>query len=298
MTNNNLNNWYVKFVPLNEYTYSSLINKTVKFSSVYDFNDFNEEGIFVTNSKIGWESGCKKIRTFLSKYLSNKTNISKVAAAALHNSSYTSDYKNHLINELNMGGVEYAIERHYSALIEIITYLEIGILCLSRVDVFKDDAAQLMFAHYANNLKGLALIYKAKNAKILHEVEYKNHIFLDTRNEDDLLNLVQGKEVEEFLFKSPSWSYEKECRIFGKQNIQKAIDHDLTLRGIFYTSKQSVATSESLKEINKKLYKNELFIEELHRSYSEERMFTMCRDEVSSFPSTMEYLEGIINSEA
>lgn len=33
---------YVKFVPYNEKTLAGLINKTVKFSTVYEFNDFNE----------------------------------------------------------------------------------------------------------------------------------------------------------------------------------------------------------------------------------------------------------------
>ena len=42
--------------------------------------------------------------------------------------------------------------------LEHIAYIETGIFCLSGTEVFKDDAAQLMFAHYANNLQGLALV--------------------------------------------------------------------------------------------------------------------------------------------
>ncbi len=34
--------YFVKFVRYNNHTLSNLINKTIKFSTVYEFNDFNE----------------------------------------------------------------------------------------------------------------------------------------------------------------------------------------------------------------------------------------------------------------
>lgn len=37
-----MNRYFVKFVPYNERTITHLVNKTVKFSTVFEFNDLNE----------------------------------------------------------------------------------------------------------------------------------------------------------------------------------------------------------------------------------------------------------------
>lgn len=42
------NRCFVKFVPFNGRTIQTIINKTVKFSTVYEFNDLNEQNVIVS----------------------------------------------------------------------------------------------------------------------------------------------------------------------------------------------------------------------------------------------------------
>lgn len=56
---------------------------------------------------------------------------------------------------------------------ENIAFLAVGILCLSSMEIFDDDSAQLMFAHYADNLNGLALIYHHTGSNTPSPIKYK-----------------------------------------------------------------------------------------------------------------------------
>ena len=61
---------FVKFVPWNERTLSNLINKTIRFSTVFDFNEFNEFRCFSTlevNKKKGFDPIHHEVMNILKK---------------------------------------------------------------------------------------------------------------------------------------------------------------------------------------------------------------------------------------
>ena len=196
-------NWYVKFVPLNKYTYSNLINKTIRFSSIYDFN---EESVFIAKTKVKQKILENPETTkCLKEYLDKKTNILKLIEVSSKSTTFTNHYKKQFIEAIDIKSLEELILGYYDIIIESIAYLETGIFCLSHITTFESDHAQLMFAHYAQNLEGLALIYKYEgDNNNIHEVTYKSEIStFDSRSrKEDFSNLLQGDEKESFLTKS------------------------------------------------------------------------------------------------
>ena len=63
--------FFVKFVPFNQNTISSLINQTIRFSTVYDFNDFNEFNFYCYDNLLKNEN----LHNFICNYYSSKENI-------------------------------------------------------------------------------------------------------------------------------------------------------------------------------------------------------------------------------
>lgn len=284
------NKLYVKFTPFTEYTYANLINKTVRFSTVYDFNDFNEESVFVSARYDEYED----IENYIWDYIKeNGLNLMRSLidhAGHRNHVSHLKYLREVLVKKLIEGNVGY-LRSNLHVIIEVISYLETGILCLSHIDVFKDESAQLMFAHYADNLQGLALVYEAVGDEKIRKVEYENVEMKDSRDEYGLLKLMRGKEFGSFLYKSPKWSYEQEHRVFRKPGIYKAEGSGLDLKGIFYTKRYAPNWVESLQRINENFYDGQLFIEGIDRNYSKDKRFTLIGKPMETWVE--EYLDGI-----
>lgn len=272
-----MNKFFVKFVPYNEYTIQNLINKTIRFSTVLDFNDFNEESIFVGNTI---ES--EKIKCDIQDYLKIPDNYYKFIDGLKRCASFKREYKNESLENFDL-------EKDCNNLgnaIAIIAYLNTGIFCVSDIKVFKNDSAQLMFAHYGNNLKGLALIYEYTEKKA-HKITYKGNILgYEKNSEEGLLELIKGKETESFLNKSKKWRYENEYRLFSKPGIEKASEHNLELKGIFYTARLEDNIISTLKSINGTRYEDKLFITEVYKNSSKRKKFL----EATSGKCPYEYL--------
>jgi len=142
-------------------------------------------------------------------------------------------------------------------------FSSVGIFCLSSWEVFEDDSAQLMFAHYASNNEGLALVYESDDTEKVLPVKYDayNEIRYHYYNRGDykgkeIINWHKGQfnenEMNNFLLKSPKWEYEKEHRLFAKPDMHPAHDFQLRLKEIFYTRK--FKEKDTLAKINSSFY--------------------------------------------
>lgn len=287
--------YFVRFVKFNINILSSIINKTVKFSTVYEFNDFNELGFisgFMGVSENGPEflqNQDKKIISKLNEYLQNPVKRIQLYQNAynsgLYSREYLDDYKRDLCNASNFDINNFV--KLIPFFYENIAFSEVGILCLSDLKIFYDDSAQLMFAHYADNLKGVALIYKHSNPKASpsrvkyypkdfeeSEIRKKNGIFLkrcSSHRQDIILSWMDGdytKDIHTFLVKSDKWSYEKEYRLFDRPGIKPASEVGLELVGIFYTPRFSQDSIKVLNNLNDCHYNGGVFIEEIKPSHS------------------------------
>ncbi|KHE91279.1 MAG: DUF2971 domain-containing protein [Candidatus Scalindua rubra] len=294
---------FVKFVQFNDRTIQMIINQTVKFSTVYEFNDLNEQNVIVgfpskshtfIDKLKNYFSDANKRENVISKIkesvLCNDENIPKCGEVRQYCQTIAS-----LLRNPTWDGFE---KIYWSTIVEHISYIETGIFCLSGADVFKDDAAQLMFAHYANNLRGLALVYtRDVNTKLPTTIEYKGRQVV-CMEENDYVELIKGKCFDFFCCKSKNWKYENEYRFFSTPGLQTASSIGLTLKGLFYTDRfDSEAEAPKLKllrSINEKYYENPLFIERLIRSYQEEK-FLVYKQENSKPKKydVLEYLEQL-----
>jgi hypothetical protein len=245
----------VKFVPYNENTLSTIINKTIRFSTVYEFNDFNEFAYYGTDcnghEKTFWE-------IFEEKFNDNdfRCRLLKNASEAGHyNAEYINNFKNRLSTHIKDNST-LSLKEDYPFIIENTLYSSIGIFCVSSLDVFCDDSAQLMFAHYGGRLKGLALIYEINRS--LGRVEYDK----DRVSGGCPFIWLKGdySDMQNFLKKSKKWEYEKEWRIFNTPGNQKAEDYEITLRAILYTVRFSNNNIITLNNINEIFYKKDLII--------------------------------------
>ena len=112
---------------------------------------------------------------------------------------------------------------------------KIGILCFS-----KRWRSPLMWSHYADRHKGMALIFDIKD-DVVKEVKYrKNRVNIDV--EKDLLNKGINNSVADKILatKYSQWSYEEELRVFLENDKCKKVgDHlfhelgdELHLKGV------------------------------------------------------------------
>ncbi len=284
-----INNCFIKFVQFNDRTIQTIINKTVKFSTVYEFNDLNEQNVIVSPPHV-FPAAIAELKKYLSDANKRENVISKIKENVLCNDENIPK-RNQIIQYLqtiasvlrNPASTWDDFEDIYWAtVIEHISYIETGIFCLSGVEVFKDDAAQLMFAHYAENLQGLALLYTLDvNTELPTAVEYKGRQ-IECMDENDYIELIKGKYFGFFSYKSKNWKYENEYRFFSTPGLQTTSSIGLTLRGIFYTERfdkeAETPNLNMLRSINEKYYENHLFIERLIKSYQEEKFLVYTQE--------------------
>lgn len=259
--------YFVKFCPYNHNTLSNIINKTVRFSTVYEFNDFHELAYISTLKQNPSDELKKKISEKLRDH-NFRYEVIKNLPNYIYNTEYIDKTKKELLRD-----PESISDGFLDIIEENVTYNCVGILCLSSPCVFCNDAANLMFAHYADNLHGIALIYKIDNNDI-NEIEYTDNKM--TVLEDKIAKYwIDGrfdkKNMSVFLKKSPSWSYEKEWRMLSKPGIQNAKDLQIELKAILHTTKLHGHKLDTLKKINETSYNNAINIIKLEQSNSHYR---------------------------
>lgn len=284
--------YFVKFVPYNQNTLSSLINKTIKFSTVYEFNDFNELHFMAPRGFPGnYPTLSNKIKDFLQK-INFRSSILKESRERSFTDNHLKNLEN-FINDYSPQSKDF--ETFGKVILEHAVFSSVGIFCVSDIRTFEDDAAQLMFAHYADNLKGLALIYEIDSGYI-KKINYNN--------KDDLLKSPSGGEfsdwidhiftkssMDDFLNKSNNWQYEKEARLFAKPSIQEAKEHNISLKAILHTTRFKRESLETLNNINKNFYSGRLRIQEIIPSY-QKYMFNYV-DEKGELKPISEFLEHL-----
>ncbi len=112
------------------------------------------------------------------------------------------------------------------------------------------------------------------NTESLKAIEYKGRQ-VECMDENDYIELIKGKYLGFFRYKSKNWKYENEYRFFSTPGLQTASSIGLTLRGIFHTERfdkeAETPNLNMLRSINEKYYENYLFIDRLIRSYQEEK---------------------------
>jgi len=275
---------FVKFCPYNTKTLSNLINKEVYFSDIFGFNDFNEANFIApfnldkfkseennTPLKLSIENEIKQI--FYEKQF--KQELKELN----RNPEFIDEVAEWIKNDFSQLSRAKFTEYHQS-LFEYIVFKNMGIFCLSNANVFKNTSALLMFAHYADNNRGLALIYEAK--KTPEQVKYLDSyggrpVSLSSLTTPEYLLPGTSKshfekfiEIHQgnFLKKADAWQYENEYRLFGKPNLpQQASEHGLELKAIFHTPRFD--DLQTLEEINKNMYEGELQIQQIEPSQSD-----------------------------
>ncbi len=191
------NRCFVKFVPFNDRTIQTIINKTVKFSTVYEFNDLNEQNVIVSPQH-EYPTVIAKLKEYLSDDNKRENVIGKIKENVLCNDenvpkrNQRSQYLQAIASALRNPTWDDFEEDYWVTVIEHISYIETGIFCLSGAAVFKDDAAQLMFAHYANNLQGLAFVYILDvDAVLPEEITYEGIMPVGLLG-DECIKLISG----------------------------------------------------------------------------------------------------------
>lgn len=288
---------FVKFVPYNEKTLAGIIDKKVKFSTVHEFNDFNEYR-YLNNSfgnKSPWSDAANnpKLRKLIQKRIGALDFQNSLVSMIKDRCSET--YIDFILKALQTGKLQKLTKlKTILLLAENIAYSSVGILCLSELCVFKDGAAQLMFAHYGDNSKGIGLVYKITNDKndlLIHKVNYNNKKPPIEGLENRVLNWSKGEynknEMKDFLEKSQYWEYEHEHRIFKKPGI-KPMPEGIQLSAILYAPRFS-GSINTLNSINEKFYDNNLVIQRIYPS-SKEYKFTM-QTENSTNQCIIKFLE-------
>jgi hypothetical protein len=269
--------YIVKFAPWNEKTLSGLINKTIKFSTVFDFNDFNEFRYIGRSKDEGvlqiLEEEIEKIDFLLNLKRLSKETLSPKGCEKIDNILKQGKKRELFENDDTL-----------SLLKENLAFSSVGIFCAANIKVFEDDSAQLMFAHYAKNLEGIALIYEieeiAQTSKIIYENEGKCSFGAANR----LTEWYQGcyREMYDFICKSPKWEYEKEIRMFNKPGIKACDECKIKLKSVLYTPRFSGGEA-ALFKLNKEIYGGRLVIEKIYPSNFDYYFLMQSGDKASDF---------------
>lgn len=260
--------YFVKFVKYNNHILSDLINKNIKFSTVYEFNDFNE--LHYIGPPPDWMT--EKVITLIREKI-----IDRQYQWQLIKNIKMGNYEKNFINELceyikNYHNSLEIPKEYFQCMLETIAYSSVGIFCLSHINIFKDDSAQLMFAHYAENLSGLALIYEIKHPLNPTRINYaqmnkKPGSFGQTNRVSDWVNANYNyNDMDDFLNKSSKWEYEKEHRLFNTPGITS--DNNIILKAILHTRRLNDTNKQTLLTLNEKIYENKILIEEIKPSHS------------------------------
>lgn len=253
---------FVKFVPWNEKTIANLINRAVKFSTVFEFNDFNEyryiAGVNSQNNEIIkiLESEIRKIDFINALVQSVRERCSE-------------EFRDKIIECLKKGENSKLLNPSIGCLPlleENLAYANVGIFCISSIAVFDDDSAQLMFAHYAQNLRGIALIYKIEIDRA-KAIEYKTGTKFSEGISWRVINWYNAdySDVKDFLSKSEKWKYENEYRMFLKPGIKSDVECGVELKAILYTPRFD-GNENTLSNINKGFYNGSLLVDRVYQS--------------------------------
>jgi hypothetical protein len=193
-----INRCFVKFVQFNDRTIQTIINKTVRFSTAYEFNDLNEQNV-IASPPHKFPLVIAELKKYLSDDNKRENVISKIKENVLCNDEYSpkqnqiNQYLQTIASALRNPTWDDFEDIYWATVIEHISYIKAGIFCSSGAEVFKDDAAQLMFAHYAENLQGLALVYILDvNTKLPTTIKYER-ILREFMDENDYIELIKGK---------------------------------------------------------------------------------------------------------
>ena len=79
-----INRCFVKFVQFNDRTIQTIINKTVKFSTVYEFNDLNEQNVIVGSPHV-FPTAIDELKKYISDDNKRENVISKIKENVLCN---------------------------------------------------------------------------------------------------------------------------------------------------------------------------------------------------------------------
>jgi hypothetical protein len=257
---------FIKYEETNERkTLDYLRKKTIWFSKPYALNDYFEMGYIHPTLEHGEAN-----EALLNKYLSDP-DLRNTLLAELPKLIYVKSFIDKLMEDINNN--EVLDDDQKTAILELLAYENVGICCFSDILVLTDNSASIMFAHYADRLSGLALIYEI-SAPNIRKVEYLQSNKrppsggLATRIE----NWADGdyeNEYEDFIHKSEKWAYEAEYRLLGRPGVHNASDYGVSLKAILYTPRLggNIKTGDKIRreldEINARFYENELKIIEI-----------------------------------
>jgi hypothetical protein len=270
--------YIVKFAPWNERTLSGLINETIKFSTVFDFNDFNE---------FRYLGGCNADESVLQilegeiekiDFLLNLKRLSKETLSPKGCEKIDNILKQGKKREL------FENDETLSLLKENLAFSSVGIFCAANIKVFEDDSAQLMFAHYAKNLQGIALIYEIEEIAQTYEIIYESEGKCSFGAANRLIEWYQGcyREMYDFICKSLKWEYEKEIRMFNKPGVKACDECKIKLKSVLYTPRFS-GEEAALFKLNKEIYGGKLVIEEIYTSNSHHYFMMENGDKITDF---------------
>jgi hypothetical protein len=267
---------FVKFSKFNVGTIAGLINKTVKFSTAYEWNDPNELNLGIGRNLSGCVEDSKyrdDFLKFITKVMQDPDRLVKLKQVRLLGLPGTTYDNWKKIIEGNTP--EVIFEQHEKIipdLVDIVHLSSVKMFCVSSATVFDDDSAQIMFSHYADNWQGIACIYEITSADLGY-VKYQHQLPV-LINEID--STMRGKVDKNFFrTKSCQWRYEKEYRIIRTDNVFKedsSVDANgcipmdkcgITLKAILYTPNLADTNKEILKQINDKFYDNTIELKEV-----------------------------------
>lgn len=251
---------YIKFKPYNAHTLASLINKTLHFSTVFDFNDLNEYRLFFNSSYLKDDQ-----RQLLIKKLDEKIYDTSFRqkiwqfAQEMCSKEGIQSINNWLKGKNNLDNIERTTLEMFAS---CLAYSTVGIFSVSALDVFDNKTAPLMFAHYASNLVGLGLVYEIPENKNIHSVHYCLTGGAGTGcHWEKFLEWEKGEfqsMEDRFLLKHPAWKYEQESRVFGKPGTHQAKDQGIQLKACIYTPRLGPDAETTLNTLNEQIYQGNL----------------------------------------
>ncbi len=274
---NDGNKYFVKFVPFNANTISSLINQEIKFSTVYEFNDFNELHYIPPINFCKIEDKKQFIALIRRFYCLSKN----ICYLNQHLKMYDDCRQGFLetfslwLNEFDFSEDNRIPQEYLFVLLQNIAFSSVGIFSISDISIFKDDAAQLMFAHYADNLRGLALIYRINYKNKIHAINYLSPIqaikLPSAGCPERLFDWDKGDfdNITDFKNKSSKWKYEKEYRIFCKPGLRSIarLHKTISLAAILHTNlidDKQIATLEKIKNF---VYEDKIKLNKINSSF-------------------------------
>jgi len=277
---------FVKFVPWNENTYRSLKNKTIKFSTAYELNDYNEFYYMAPDYIDAYEQGRDRIKKVVEKLFGDHSD----RAALVENlkmSRYTSQsikYFSEIFDDFQ--GFLQCFDRQFTDedfekwlrfLVENIAYTSVGIFSCSDIKIFQTPWAQLLYAYYADSLKGLALLYEQEVDKgsLINAVNYVDRLRCEQTNIGALRWAEKDfNDMGNFGNKLDIWKHEHELRIFDSPGVKPTSDFGIELKAVLHTQR----IQDDLCKIREIIPKS-VELKEIHAGYgSKSHLFKVDKD--------------------